>query len=272
MKISAIWYFDKASQVWPNWHDGFYAAWREIAKNNEVLWYLDKHHPKPENAGDFLWLWDDSNSEFFKLIDNYKCRKGLHLTTNPQNYDNLKKVDVVYCESTPVYELLRPHGFRTIKAFGTDTKFFSPDLKIEKDIPYFYPATFSPWKRQSEIANLGPDLFCVGTIQPDGQKEFQACIDAGVKVQVGYYPAKDIRNYYRRAQKVIIPALHGSERTVLEAMSMNVPVEVMDFHNQKARSYIQEFEASEFESTRDFVLANYSEITFAKSIMRGIET
>jgi glycosyltransferase involved in cell wall biosynthesis len=270
MKISCVWFFDKASQIWPNWHDGFYAAWKEIAKKHEVLWYLDKHYPKPENVGDFLWLWDDSNSEFFKKMDDYKCRKGISLTTNPQNYDNLKKVDVVFCESQPVYELLRPHGIHAIRAFGTDTEFFSPDLTVEKDIDYFYPATFSPWKRQSEIAYLSSNLLCVGTVQPDGKNELQTCIDAKVKVQIGYFPAKDIRDYYRRAKKVIIPAIHGSERTVLEALSMNVPVEVLDFHNQKARSYIKEFEESEYECTRDFILANYSEKTFAKALLRGI--
>jgi glycosyltransferase involved in cell wall biosynthesis len=269
-RIAVVWYWDQASQIWPNWNDGFRAAWKIIAQQYEVNWFLDKRYPDPKDKWSFIYLWDDSNSEFFKKIDNYTCRKGVHLTTNPQNYDNLKKVDVVYCESDPVYELLRPHGIRTIKAFGTDTNFFSPDLTVEKDIPYFYPATFSPWKRQGAIAYLSNNLLCVGTIQPDGQKEFQTCLDAHVKVQVGYFPAKDIRDYYRRAKKVIIPAIHGSERTVLEAMSMNVPVEVTDFHNQRARSYLQEFENSEFESTREFILARYSEKTFASSIMKGI--
>ena len=271
LKISVIWYFDKASEIWPNWRDGFRAAWKEIAKTNEVDWYLDKHYPKPEDVGDFLYLWDDSNSEFFKKMDDYKCRKGISLTTNPQNYDNLKKVDVVFCESTPVYELLRPHGIRTIKAFGTDTEFYSPDLTVEKDIDFFYPATFSPWKRQGEIANLGNKLLCVGTIQPDGHNELNKCIDAGVQVEIGYFPAKKIRDYYRRAKRVIIPAIHGSERTVLEAMSTNTSVEVTNFHNQKARSYLQEFEASDFESTREFVEARYSAKTFADSLLRGIK-
>jgi glycosyltransferase involved in cell wall biosynthesis len=269
-KIAVVWYFDKASEIFPNWKDGFRAAWKEIAKEHEVNWFLDKHYPDPKDNWDFIYLWDDSNSEFFKKMDNYKCRKGISLTTNPQNYDNLKKVDVVFCESTPVYELLRPHGLRTIKAFGTDTEFYSPDLTVEKDIPYFYPATFSPWKRQSEIAYLSNNLLCVGTVQPDGHKELDTCIDAHVQIEIGYFPAKKIRDYYRRAKKVIIPAIHGSERTVLEAMSMNVPVEVTDFHNQKARSYLQEFEASDYESTREFVLANYSEKMFARNLMRGI--
>lgn len=270
LRIAVIWYWDRASEIWPNWRDGYRAAWEEIDKVHQVDWFLDKHLPSPSDNYDFIYLWDDSNSEFFKFIDDYKCRKGMSLTTNPQNYDNLSKLDVVFCESNPVYDLLRPHGIRTIKAFGTDTKFFSPD-NTEKDIPYFYPATFSPWKRQKDIAYLSSDLLCVGTVQPDGESELRACKDAKVKVEVGYFPAKKIRDYYRRAKKVIIPAIHGSERTVLEAMSMNIPVEVTDFHNQKSRSYIQEFEASEFESTREFILTNYSEKVFAKNLLRGIE-
>jgi glycosyltransferase involved in cell wall biosynthesis len=243
-RIAVVWWWDRANEIWPNWRDGYRAAWEEISKKHEINWYLDKH----------------------------KCRKGMSLTTNPQNYDNLKKLDVVFCESDPVIELVRPHGIRTIKAFGTDTKFFSPDENIEKDIPYFYPSTFSPWKRQSEIAYLGSDLLCVGTVQPDGQKELQTCKDAHVKTEIGYFPAEKIRDYYRRTNKVIIPAIHGSERTVLEAMSMNIPVEVTDFHNQKARSYIQEFESSNYESPREFILDNYSEKKFAEQLLRGIES
>lgn len=271
LRIACVWWWERAGEIWTNWRDGYRAAWEEISKKHEINWFLDKHFPDPSEDWDFVWFWDDSNSSFFQLVDNYKCRKGMSLSTNPQDYDNLKKLDVVFCESDPIMELVRPHGIRTIKAFGTDTKFFSPNELIEKDIPYFYPATFSPWKRQSDIAYLSSDLLCVGTVQPDGKKELQTCIDAHVKIEEGYFPAEKIRDYYRRAKKVIIPAIHGSERTVLEAMSMNVPVEVTDFHNQKARSYIQEFEASDFESTRDFVLANYSEKKFAEQLLKGIE-
>lgn len=270
MRISAVWYWDRASEIWPNWRDGFKAAWEEIAKKHEVVWYLDKKIPTRENVGDFLWLWDDSNSSFFQFIDNYKCRKGLSLTTAPQNWDNLKKVDVVFCESQPIYESLRAHGIRAIKAFGTDTDFFYPK-EAKKDIEYFYPATFSPWKQNDKLAYFGNKVLMVGTIQPDGREIYEKCKEAGVRIEVGYFPAEKIRDYYWRTKKCVIPAVHGSERTVLECLSMNIPVEVTNSWNHKAQSYLKEFEDSDFESTRDFVLDRYSHKTFASALLKGIE-
>ena len=95
---------------------------------------------------------------------------------------NLRKLDVVFCESEPIYQRIRAEGIRCIRAFGTDTDFFAP-TKVKKDIEYFYPATFSPWKLQRDIAYLGDKLFCVGTVQPDGELDYKACVDAGVKIR-----------------------------------------------------------------------------------------
>jgi len=60
------------------------------------------------------------------VIDNYKCKKGICLSAMPTDFNNLQKLDVVYCESTPVYDAVRAQGIHAIKAFGTDEKFFSP--------------------------------------------------------------------------------------------------------------------------------------------------
>lgn len=270
MKIAFIWYWDKASEVYPSWRDGLRAAMEEIAREHDVKWFLDKTVPNPEDHIDALIFWDDSNSAFFSQLDNYNCKKALCLTTDPQNFDNLRKLDAVYCESEPILEAVKRQGIRAIKAFGTDTDFFTPDPTIEKDIEYFYPATFSPWKRQSEIAYLGDKLLCVGTIQPDGVEEYQACVKAGVKVEEGYFPVETIRDYYQRTKRIIIPAVHGSERTVLEAMACGLlPVVTND--NKRAKSYIYEYLKSGEDNTRDFVINNYSHKLYAQQIMKGIQ-
>lgn len=274
MKIVILWYFDKAEQVYPNWRDGHRAAFEELAKKHEVDFILGKK--LPDYTPDFLLFWDDSNSEVFKHLDKYNCRKGICLTTDPWNMDNLRKLDVVFVESDPIYEKVRREGIRTIKAFGTDTDFFSP-ANITKDIEYFYPATFSPWKRQSQIAHLGNKLLCVGTVQPDGVDELKACEENGVNVEIGYFPVEKIRDYYRRTKNVIIPAVHGSERTVLEAMSCNIFPQVLNHENIRTNSYIEEYigekgvRGKDVFSPRDFVLKNYSHHKFAQQLLKGIE-
>ena len=97
---------------------------------------------------------------------------------------------------------------------------------MTKDIKYLCVGCFSPWKRQRDIAYLGKDLYCIGNLEPDGQEDYRAVVDAGATVEVGYFPAEHIRDLYRRTQNVLIPAIHGSERTCLEAMSMGIVPEV----------------------------------------------
>ena len=272
-KIAIVWFWDKASEIFPNWRDGHRAAIEEIAKDHDVHWFLDKQQPDPTLGWDFVLLWDDSNSPFFTDFHKYECRKGMILTTDPHDFNNLKQLDVVFVESNPIYEAVRSQGIRTIRAMGTDTSFFRPG-KRKKDIEYFYPATFSPWKRQQDIAYLGDKLLCVGTIQPDGQEIYDSIVEDGVKTEVGYFPAKHILKYYQRAQKVIIPAVHGSERTVLEAMACNILPEVTNPQNQRTQSYIMEYlESKELDpnlTPRQFVLQNYSHKVFANNLLKGI--
>jgi hypothetical protein len=267
MKIAFVWYFEKASWVYDNWRDGLRSALDIINKKHQVSYFLDKTVPDVTDNFDFILLWDDSNSEFFKQIDKFKCRKGICLTTDPQNFDNLRKVDVVFCESQPVYDAVRSQGIRAIKAFGTDTDFFKPGKK--KDIEYFYPATFSPWKLQREIAYLGKELTCVGTVQPDGVFDLTKCKENGVNVITDYLPVSKIRDYYQRAKRVVIPAIHGSERTVLEAMSSGIMPVVLHPENKKTFSYLTELIESGL-TPREFVIKNYSHKVYAKNLLKGI--
>lgn len=267
MKLCFLWFFAQAPDVFDNWRDGLRAAIELIEKQHKVDWIIGKRFP--EDKYDGIIFWDDSNSDFFHRIDQYHGKKALCLTTDPHNFDNLRKLDAVYCESEPIYEAVRQQGIRAIKAFGTDTSYFTPDETV-KDIEYFYPATFSPWKRQADIAYLGEKLTCIGTVQPDGTQELAECLKNGVKVEEGYFPVSKIRDYYRRSQHVIIPAVHGSERTVLEAMSCGIKPEVLHDDNVRAKSYIKELEESGL-TPRDFVLQNYSAKIYAEQILKGIQ-
>lgn len=269
MTLAFVWFWERASEIYPNWRDGLRAAMEEISKEHNVVWFFDKNVPNPSDNWNGIIFWDDSNSAFFSQLDSYNCKKALCLTTDPQNFDNLKKLNAVYCESTPVYEAVRAQGIRAIKAFGTDTDFYTIDDTVKKDIEYFYPATFSPWKRQADIAHLGEKLLCVGTVQPDGVAELQECLKKGVRVEEGYFPPEKIRDYYRRSKHVIIPAIHGSERTVLEAMACGIKPEVLNDGNIRTQSLIRELENSGM-GIREFVVKNYSAKEYAKSILRGL--
>jgi len=269
MTIQFIWYWNRAKEIYPLWRDGLRAALEHIEKKGHTVdWVLGEEQPK--EGANFILFWGDSNCPLFDTIDNYKARKGIILTTDPQNFSNLRKLDVVYCESQPVYEAVRAQGIRAIKAFGTDTDFFSPDKTVKKDIKYLCVGCFSPWKRQRDIAYLGKDLYCIGGLEPDGQEDYEAVKNAGATVEIGYFPAEHIRDLYRRAKRVIIPAIHGSERTVLEAFSMGIVPEVINPQNIRTRSYVEEYHISEL-PPREFVVANYSHKIYADLLLKGME-
>lgn len=274
MKLAFIWYWNRASEIMPNWRDGLRGAIEEIQRQGHTVdWFLNEEIPSPVSNDfyDFILVWGDSNCPLFNWLHEYKAKKGIILTTDPTNIENLRKVDIVFCESQPVFEACRNLGLNAVKAFGTDTDFYTPDTSVKKDIEYFYPATFSPWKRQHDVAYLGPKLLCVGTVQPDGQEDLKACKKAGVQVEIGYFPAEQIRDYYRRTKNVIIPAVHGSERTVLESMSVNILPIVTNPMNQRALSYVDEYlrEKEKYNGPRHFVVDKYNHRLYAEKIMEA---
>ena len=266
-KLCFVWTFDKAKEIWPYYRDGLRAALETLGETNDVDIYLGEDYKNIEEDYDAYLIWGDSNELTIDFFVGKPVKKGLILTTSPSDIQNLKKYDIIFCESKPVYEACRMQGLHAMHAFGTDTDFFSP-TDTKKDIQYFYPATFSPWKRQSAIAHFGPLLYCVGTVQPDGQAELQACRDQGVNVAEGYFKAEHIRDLYRRAIEVHIPAIHGSERTILESMSMDIfPIVNPD---NKAYAIIKKMQYTNLDSPREFVLKNYSHRLYAEKIGKGL--
>lgn len=291
MRIAIIWYFDKAKWVEPYWRDGHKSAFNVLKKEHDVDFFLGTDI-ELEDKYDFILLWDSSHSGFIPKLKDYKAKKGLCLTTDLGiNMENLRNFDVVFTEAEPVSQLIRNEGIRCIKAFGTDVHFYNDEEKYRtKFFPAFYPATFSPWKRQDLFAEaLGSDGVCLGTLQPDGGEIYSKCLEKGVRTIVGYVPAEIVRELYRMSRVVVITGWEGSGRTVLEALAMNIPI-IVTKDNHKAASYLREAEAgmlvdpnppaiqkaywkmvNKKVKTRDFVLRNYSGEVFAKQLLKGME-
>ena len=112
MKFAFVWWWGRAKEIYPNWRDGLRAALEVLSNKFPVDMFLGELRPK--NEYDFILFWGDSNCEFFNGIEKYKAKKGIILTTDPVNFDNLRKLDVVFCESTPVYEAVNAHNFLPI--------------------------------------------------------------------------------------------------------------------------------------------------------------
>lgn len=271
LKISLVWYFDKASWVFPLYRDGVKAAMGVLEKRGHtVRWHLGTN-PKIEDDSDFILVWDNSTSGFIPELSKYTCRKGLILTTDlGLDIGALRNYDVIFAEAQPVVDKIKPHGIRVIKAFGTDTGFFQKyDNDTEQIYEAFYPATFSPWKRQDLFAQKwGKDGLCIGTIQPDGWDILKETVLLGTNVFITYMPVEQLWEFYNKSQTVDITGWEGSGRTVIEAMSMNIPVTAHP-DNHKCNSYIDEQKQSKL-GLREFVRKYYSEEVYADNLLRGM--
>ena len=240
----------------------------------------------PDDTCDWVFSWGVGSLPFNNTIEKYKGRKALLCAGHPQDTANFEKFEAIFVESPAVArQILHP---KVILAFGTDTEFFKPKEE-EKMFDLFFPATYSPWKRQDLLmeAAKGLKILTCGVIQPDGVEIFQKCHDGGY-VMAGIVPTKLVAKLYTMSRVVCITAWHGSERTMLEAMASNVPVVITNDNELTCSLATSEVikvdpipvairkgidEALQLKvDTRTHVLKSYDHTKYAEKILEVIES
>ena len=285
MKIAIIHPWDRAKWNEPIIWDGLHGALKEVAKKHQVDWFLQGD--EPDDSYDWIIPWGVMSIPFDSTIEKYKGRKAIFCAGHPQDIANIDKFEAIFVESPAVQEQMSKHHPKVILAFGTDTDFFKP-TEEEKMFDAFYPATYSPWKRQDLFAEAtkGYKALTAGVVQPDGTDLYNLSEKLGY-VMGGLVPTKLIAQLYNMSKVVVITGYHGSERTVLEAMSSNIPLVVTRDNtltcsllsdecirvNPDPQSIRKGFEkALKMKvNTRDYVLKNYSHETYAQRILEVIE-
>lgn len=270
MKINLLWWFDRAAWVWPNYRDGVKAAMEELERRGHAVKWCLGTEPQVDTDCDFILIWGDSRIPAFDYVKGHPAKKGLLLTTDlGMDIESLRNYDVVFAETQGIVDKIKPFGIRCIKAFGTDTDFFNPTNE-NKIYEAYYPATFSPWKRQNLFADRwGERGLCQGTIQPDGWDILKYTVEKKVNVFIGYAPVELVKSFYAKSKCVDITGWEGSGRTILEGLSMNLPV-IASEDNHKCCEYIREWKDSKLEP-REFAIKYYSHIVYADSILKGAE-
>lgn len=283
MRIAVVHPHSIAKWVAPIQTDGLHAAFREIAKKHTVDWYLGGD--LPEDKYDWILPWGVGSLPFNNTIENYKARKALLCAGHPQDTANFEKFEAIFVESPAVYDQVRAKGFRTVLAFGTDTDMFKP-MDTPKIFDAFYPATFSPWKRQEIFAQTvkASGMAC-GYLQPDGGEQIQACEENKTHTMVGLVPSLLIAQLYNMSRVCLITSWHGSERTALEAMASNIPLiitsdnvltsslkapEALSVGKADLRDAFLEMLGAKV-NTRDYILDKYSHHHYAKKILEVLE-
>lgn len=283
MKIAIVHPWNQAKWIFPLMHDGLKAAMNLIGQKHQVDWFLQGD--EPDKSYDWILPWGVGSLPFNNTIEKFKGRKALICAGHPQDTANFDKFEAIFVESPQVYEQIRAKGYRTILAFGTDTDFFKPRDE-KKMFDAFFPATFSPWKRQSLFAHAVKDRgMACGFVQPDGGPELLACEENNTYTMTGLIPTRLVSQMYNMTNSVVITAWHGSERTALEAMASNVPLVVTKDNDLTCSLLTDEcikvdpsnvrkgfLEAlGRKVNTREHILENYSHVKYAQKLLKVLE-
>lgn len=308
MRISFVWDWISEDSQTHTWRDGLAAAVKELMNRGHEVQFLTcgktdyvLHHPyfdiqvstdiKRDVAGwqpDVVLMWGDTTRPNAEPVSELGipmalCFAGGEVGGGTQGY-----FQHVFVESE-VYKsgFIRRHIPVSI-AFGTNTELFKPTPQ-PKLIDTLMVGTFALWKRHELYAKSVEGLrsLAVGYMYDDHEQEcWQVCLDHGTTI-LPHVSAETLRYLYAASKVCVIPSLSsgGSQRTVLEAMSMNLPLVVCDsdkFDYVEGQEVLRvdptipaireavEASLDKEVNTRDFILENWSEFTYADALEKGL--
>lgn len=203
--------------------------------------------------------------------------------------ENVELFDHIFVESKVYEDVYKENGYPVSIAFGTNTELFKPvpDQPILYDT--IFPATFALWKRHDLYAKATKglrSLACGYMYDTHEQECWKVCLENGVMI-MPHVPARALKYLYAASKVCVITSSSagGSQRTVLEAMAMNLPLVVTDsdkFDYIKTQNCfiaepnidsvraVTEQAMQEAAGTRDYILENWSEHSYADALEKGL--
>lgn len=205
-------------------------------------------------------------------------------------YDDYEDApDIIFVESQVYYDRFKARGRNVMRAFGTNTEIFKP-MPQPKIFDACYPATMASWKRHHLFAEaMGSKGLVCGWWQPHEPHCWQVCQQYGTAL-LHHQNAESVNLIYNMSKTCVITAdsTGGCQRTVLEAMSCNVPV-IVTADSDKTTEYVRDCGVGEIVypdsksirdavekwkdqkvNTREWILNNYSEHHYASKMKEGI--
>src|SRR6266850_2636232 len=239
---------------------------------------------------DALLFWGDTTRPNAEPASKLGIPMALCFAGGETNGGTAQYFQYIFVESEVYKPGFMKRGIPVSTAFGTNTELFRPVKDQSKLFDTIFPATFAIWKRHELYAEATKglcSLACGYMYDTHEQECWQVCLDNGVTI-LPHVSAQTLRYLYAASKVCVIPSRSdgGSQRTVLEAMAMNIPLVVTDsdkFDYTEGRSYvaepnvvdlgvrIDEALASYSEcNTRDYVLQNWSEYNYADALEKGL--
>lgn len=297
-KLVFIWDFPLEPLEIHGWADGLSLALKYLSAKYELDIYpiaSDKTTEIYDRIGlidpDFILCWGSLDRPSFGAIKQFDKPTGLCFAGGSTKHGNRDNFDVIFVENDEYMNLFNEDGYSAYKAFGVNEILFSPTIQLQPHFQAIYPAAFMPWKRHELFAKaVGHKGLAVGGMNQNTRQCFDICFEHGVMV-LPKVPYEVLPFMIAQSQSVLITADNqgGSQRTVLEAMSMNKPLIVMS-DNIKCVEFVKEsgvgiiadpdvgdikkalgnLKHSGFLRGREFIMRNYSAEIYADKLWRGI--
>lgn len=316
MRIAICWDWGNELEQLITWKDGFAAMFRELGRKADIQVFTQlkrtnerlvvTHEYFPINCSptymdmeewvidwkpDFVLFWADMTRPAIPNL-THMFPSGILFSGGEPITENTHRFDVIFTESESYLARFRERGLNAHQAFGTNTEHFKP---IEKPKLYdaFFPATFASWKRHNLFAEATKGLraYACGWKQQTDTECFEVCERNNV-FTTGHLPGNLLPDFYNASSTVVVTSASngGSQRTVLEAMSCNVPVIVMS-DSEKTSEYLRKARyphlicepnpeairkkiaewTGRTPQTRNWVVENMSEFTWANKVYEEID-
>lgn len=308
MKLAFIWDWPPTMSQTLSWEDGLAAAIRELQRRGHAVRlfmpdtseYVIKHPyfdievcediPYAVRAfePEAILLWGDMTRPNIRPLRMLNVPLLICFAGGEVNHQNAGLFDHIFVESQVYLDHFQAQGLPVSIAFGTNTELFQP-VEQAKAFDTIFPATFALWKRHNLYARAveGLRALAVGYMYDDHEQEcWQDCLAHGVTI-LPHTSAQVLRYLYAASEVCVIPSLSsgGSQRTVLEAMAMNLPLVVCDSDKfdyltdeclrvaptPEALREAIETQRGRVVQTRDHVLAHWSHLTYADALEKELE-
>lgn len=314
MKIACVWDWPPTFTQVATWQDGLAAALNELRiRGHEVQVFMpakEKHDERVMDSPlheiivsgdvklavqfynpDVILCWADMTRQNALPLAELNIPMAICFSGGDIHGENRDLFDWIFVESGVYADQLDMAGKTNFSiAFGANTDLFTP-LEQAKIFDTIFPATFAAWKRHELYAKAtsGLSSLAVGYMYSEHEQEcWQECLRHGVTI-LPHVSAEALRYLYSASKVCVVPSRSdgGSQRTVLEAMAMNIPVVVTDSDKfdfgghiyraeptvESIRGYVNALlDGQQTVNTRDYILARWSHKIYATELEAGLET
>ncbi len=321
MRISFVWDWDNDLHQMSTWKDGLAAAIRILSERHELKFftcgtkdfvfpheYFDIHVQTPGGSlveavkafnPDVILHWADATRPHAEPLKSLGKPMALCFAGGNPFGPTWHLFDHIFVESQSYKMQYENRGFgaQVSTAFGTNTKLFNhahPMVRFQAKLyDACFPATYCDWKRHKLFAEAlhGLPTVTAGFMYPDHETYCWEEAQGAGALALPHVSPETLRAIYAASKTCVITShwTGGSQRTVLEAMAMNVPLVVMSDSDKTSEYVLDAGEGLAVEpnpqairlavdelkhqrvNTRDYVMGKWSEDHYADAIEAGLK-